>query len=125
MAYWIHVQKSGESWYRATEFDPPAPEPEGRLGYRVLCVESCGMTFWFTSKEQLAACIKTLSTKPLPSTWRLARLRGGAGPNGHWLSRLPASVKSSKGRQRVVADLGDVARRLEPDGLLKLRGVPD
>jgi hypothetical protein len=116
MAYWVHVQKSSEPWYLATEFDPPAPKREGRLGYPVLCVESCGMTFRFTSREQLDACIKTLSTKPLPSTRRLAAQRGGAGPNGHWLSRLPASVKSPKGRQQAVADLIEVARGQAPHG---------
>jgi hypothetical protein len=116
MAYWVHVQRGDAPWYLSTEFDPPAPEIEGKLGYAVLCVESCGMTFRFTSRAQLDACIKTLSTKPLPTAMRLAALRGGAaGPNGHWLSRLPASVKSPKGRQQAVADLVEVARGLAPN----------
>lgn len=114
MAYWVHVQRGKEPWYRATEFDPPAPEADGKLGYPVLCVESCGMIFRFTSREQLDTCIRTLSTKPLPSSRRLAALRGGAGPNGHWLSRLPASVKSPKGRQQAIADLSAVAHGLAP-----------
>ena len=126
MAYWVHVQKGKDPWYRATEFDPPAPEMEGKLGYPVLCVESCGMTFRFTSREQLDACINTLSTKPLPSSRRLALLRGGAGPNSHWLSRLPANVKSPKGRQQAVADFNEVVRGLAPNNSFKptpLRGV--
>lgn len=110
MAYWAHVQKGEEPWYRATAFEPAAPSPDGKLGYPVLCVESCGMTFQFTSRAQLEACIKTLSSKPLPSTRRLTALRGGAGPNGHWLSRLPANVKSPKGRQQAIADLTLVAQ---------------
>lgn len=116
MAYWVHVQKGAELWYLATEFDPPAPEMDGKLGYPVLCVESCGMVFRFSSPEQLAVCVKTLSSKPLPSTKNLSALRGGRhGPNSHWLSRLPASVKSPKGRQQAVADLSAVAYKLAPN----------
>ena len=125
MAYWVHVQSGEEPWYRATEFNPPAPEMDSKLGYPVLCVESCGMIFRFTSREQLDICIKTLCTKPLPSSRRLSMLRGGAGPNGHWLSRLPASVKSPKGRQQAIADLTEVANKLAPNNSFKpkpLRG---
>ena len=77
LAFWVHIEENNEPWGRATGFDPPAPEIDGKLGYPVLCVESNGMTFRFTSREQLDACIKTLSMKPLPSTRRLAALRGG------------------------------------------------
>jgi hypothetical protein len=111
MAYWVHVPKGTEDWMHATEFDPPAPKAHGKAGYPVLCVESCDMVFRFSSRAQLDICIKTLSTKPLPTTRNLTALRGGSyGPNGHWLSRLPASVKSTKGRQRAIADLSEVAR---------------
>jgi hypothetical protein len=109
MAFWVHVERGKEPWYLASEFDPPAPSPDGKLGYRVLCVESQGMTFRFTSSEQLDVCIQTLSQKPLPSTKRLAVQRNApVGPNGHWLSRLPASVKSAKGRTNVIQDLTSV-----------------
>jgi len=119
MAYWVHVQKGEEHWHNATEFNPPQPENDGDLGYPVLCVQSCGITFRFTSWEQLEVCIKTLSSKPLPSSKRLAALRGGAGPNGHWLSRLPTSVTSAKGRQQAVADLALVAKGLAPGSPFK------
>jgi hypothetical protein len=111
MAFWVHIEKGDKPWYRATEFDPPAPKTEGRRGYPVLCVESCGMVFRFSSREQLEACIQTLAMKPLPSVKRLIALRyPGIGLNSHWLARLPASVKSPKGRQQAVADLSAVAR---------------
>jgi hypothetical protein len=122
MAYWVHVQQGKEPWGRASEFDPPAPGRDGALGYAVLCVDSGGMTFRFSSRAQLDECIRTLSARPLPSSRRLAALRGGAGPNGHWLSRLPASVKSPKGRERVVVDLGEVAKRLGPGSLQPVAG---
>jgi hypothetical protein len=128
MAYWVHVESGEEPWYQAKEYDPPAPQPDGKLGYRVLCVELRGMTFRFSSREQLDACIKVLSCKPLPSSKRLSALRGsGAGPNQHWLSRLPASIKSFKGRQQVIEGLRDVVRGLAPGNVFRstpVRGSP-
>nr|AAK28600.1 hypothetical protein [uncultured bacterium] len=100
---------------------PTRPEMDGKLGYPVLCIESCGMIFQFTSREQLDTCIKTLSTRPLPSSRRLAAIRGGAGPNAHWLSRLPANVKSPKGRQQAIEDLSAVALELAPNNSFKPR----
>ena len=106
MAYWVHRQPEGDQWYDSETFDPPAPCPEGKKGFRILCIESRGMVFQFSSHEQLDSCIQILSMKPLPSTRRLSAIRGGSyGPNGHWLSRLPANVKSVKGRLQVVSDL--------------------
>jgi hypothetical protein len=121
MAYWVHVQKGTEEWLRATEFDPPAPKAHGKAGYPVPCVASCGMTFRFSSRAQLDVCIRMLSTQPLPATRNLTALRSGHyGPNGHWLSRLPASVKSTKGRQQAIADFSETARNppgsFKPDG---------
>jgi hypothetical protein len=113
MAFWVHLEKGKEPWYSATDFDPPAPLPDGKLGYRVLCVESQKMVFRFTSLDQLNTCIQTLSQKPLPSTKRLAAQRNAqVGPNSHWLSSLPANVKSAKGRTKVVQDLSSVVHAI-------------
>jgi len=114
MAYWVHVQKpEGLHWQAATEFDPPAPAPDGAKGYALLCVESRRFVFVFSSPAQLVEAIRVLSLKPLPTTRRLASARpGGHGPNSHWLSRLPASVKAPKARQRAVEDLSAVWRNL-------------
>jgi hypothetical protein len=46
--------------------------------------------------------------------WRDARAFAPPAPvpNGHWLSRLPASLKSSKARRRAVKALQDAPRAL-------------
>jgi hypothetical protein len=113
MAYWVHIPHAETNWQKATEFNPPAPKPEGKKGFPVLCVEVANMVFRFSSRAQIEECIRVLSTKPLPSTKRLSALRGtGAGPNGHWLSRLPTSVKSPKGRLLAVQKLSLVVNQI-------------
>lgn len=105
-AYWAHKNKNGAFWIYATAFEPPAPKPVPHKGYRVLCVQSKGFVFRFSSPEQLTDCIRVLSMKPLPTTRRLSAIHGGGhGPNSHWLSRLPASVKSPKARTAAVSAL--------------------
>jgi hypothetical protein len=113
MAYWVHIPQDETNWQIATNFIPAAPKPEGKKGFPVLCIEISDMVFRFSSRAQIEECIRILSTKPLPSTKKLSALPGsGAGPNSHWLSRLPASVKSPKGRLAVVQKLSLVANRV-------------
>ena len=113
MAYWVHIPQDDTNWNKATDFIPAAPKPEGKKGFPVLCVEIADMVFRFSSRAQIKECIRVLSTKPLPSSIRLSVLRGtGVGPNSHWLSRLPASVKSPKGRQLAVQKLSLVADQI-------------
>ena len=120
MAYWVHIEQDGLAWYRAEAFAPPAPKPEGRAGFPVLCIESQGFVFRFTSKEQLAECIDVLGRKPLPTSRRLSARRGGGhGPNSHWLSRLPGHIKAPKARERAVADLQAVVRGMAIDNPFK------
>lgn len=119
MAYWVHVERARPGQNDCPEFDPPAPRSVPHRGYPVLCVESQGMVFRFSSADQLAECVRVLSMKPLPTSSRLAALRAGAagpGPNGHWLSRLPGRIKAPGKRRRVVDDLGHVLRSRTPEG---------
>ncbi len=113
MAYWVHIEQGNEPWRDARDFLPPAPKAEGRKGFPVLCVEVAGMTFRFSSRDQLLECIRVLALKPLPTTRRLSALRGSDfGPNGHWFSRLPGNVKSPKVRAQVVRCLLAIAGTL-------------
>lgn len=99
MAFWVHVPVPD----RPGETEPPAPEPIPRRGYPHLRIDYRGCELVFSSPEQLRHCIDVLSSRNLPTTRRLSALRGqGAGPNGHWLSRLPASLKSPGGRRQLV-----------------------
>lgn len=127
MAYWVHVQIGDIAWRTSESYDPPAPGHEGRNGYPVLCVESQGFVFRFSSAAQLAECIDVLARKPLPTSRRLCAARGRRdGPNGHWLSRLPGHIKSPRIRERVVKDLRSVVSAMAPDNAFNpkaLRGA--
>ncbi|MFT3805454.1 hypothetical protein [Arenimonas sp.] len=114
LAYWVHVEQGPGHWRAATEYAPPAPKPDGKKGYRVLCVEAGDVVLRFSSDAQLAEFVRVLSQKPLPTSLRLSRQRGpSVGPNGHWLSRLPARLKSPKARIRLVSQLSALAGRID------------
>ncbi|MGY3265523.1 hypothetical protein [Lysobacter sp. HA35] len=127
MAYWVHIETEGEDWRSASEYLPAAPEPDGAKGFPLLCIETQRFVFVFSSAAQLAEAIRVLALVPLPTTRRLSAARpGGHGPNSHWLSRLPGSVKSPKTRLRVVEDLSAVWRSMAPNNSSKptpLRGA--
>ncbi len=110
MTFWVHRAigaKPGEPWLNASDFDPPLQPPISGKGYPVFYVEIDGFRFEFASLAELSVCIETLGQKLLPRTIDLSRQRGTAlGPNGHWLSRLPAEVKPWKYRQPAVEYLG-------------------
>lgn len=57
--------------------------------------------------------MRVLAMNPLPTTRRLSALYGsGYGPNSHWLSRLPASVKNPKARLAALKVLHAAHDRL-------------
>jgi hypothetical protein len=112
MTYWVHVPVDG-SFYSAEVFDPPLPPVIGGKGYPVFLIEVDGFTWRFSSLAELRACITTLAQKHLPTTIRLSEERGGAGPNGHWLSRLPRKTKSWRYRERAVAYMQKVLADFE------------
>src|SRR5262245_11069889 len=104
MSYWVHVEKDTRTpWSEATEFEPGLPPPVPGKGWARYFVEVEDCTLEFASLHELTECVRVLSMKPLPTSKRLAAQRGGtAGPNSHWLSRLPAHIKSGPRKHRVV-----------------------
>ncbi len=106
MAYWVHLEPEGESWLDASTYSPEEPKYIPHKGYAVLFVEIGPDVLQFSSAPQVRIFLETLSSVPLPSSRRLSSLRkGSAGPNSHWLSRLPAAIKGSKGRRKAIAAL--------------------
>lgn len=100
MAYSVHIEQDGMHWALSEHFDPPAPAEVPHKGYPVLCVDADGIVLRLSSEAQLKECIRILSMKPLPSSLGLSARRGtGAGPNSHWLSRLPARIKDPSGEK--------------------------
>jgi hypothetical protein len=89
LAHWVHADSA------------PAPVPH--RGYVWLHVPCGSIDMQFSSGAQLAHCIDVLARKPLPTSRQLSALRGsGAGPNGHWLSRLPGALKAPARRARLI-----------------------
>ncbi|MEZ5669916.1 MAG: hypothetical protein R3F55_21275 [Alphaproteobacteria bacterium] len=104
---WVHVPTGPvPAWRDAGAYSPPLPGPVGGRGWPVLDVEVDGVALTFSSLAELDHVIDVLSRNPLPTTRQLSAARGnGAGPNGHWLSRLPAKAKPARFRAVLVARL--------------------
>ena len=114
MTYWVHKGSGGEHWREADEVVPPMPRPVPGRGFALMHVEYSGFTFTFASLDELDVCLDVLSKKNLPTSSQLSAERGtGAGPNGHWISRLPARVTPWKYRAGATAYLREARRVLE------------
>jgi len=101
MSFWVHIPTGEAAWLEAATFTPPKPHPVAGRGYPRYLVEFDGFVFQFASLNELQECVRVLGKKVLPSTIRLSAGRA-SGPNSHWLSRLPSSVKSWSYRKRAV-----------------------
>lgn len=109
MAFWVHVPSATG----AGEFEPPAPPIIPHRGYCWLHFEFAECELVFSSPAQLEHLVDVLSKKPLPTSRQLSAARGtSAGPNGHWLSRLPATLKSPKNRAALVRQLQALQKQL-------------
>ena len=101
VAFWVHRPVDGSD-----AFDPPAPHAVPHKGFVFLHVDFDAAELRFSAPAQLDHFIEVLSKKPLPTSRILSSQRGlPVGPNGHWLSRLPASLKSPRKRMRLVESL--------------------
>ena len=102
LAYWVHVPVPGGDGL----FDPPVPSAIPHRGHALLRVQFEAHELLFGSPAQLTHFIDVLATKPLPTSRQLSSRRGpDVGPNGHWLSRLPAGLKSPRKRDKLVRAL--------------------
>lgn len=105
LAYWVHVSVPGEPG----AYKPAAPVRIPHKGYVVLHIEFEKHELVFSSPAQLEHFIAILAAKPLPSSRYLSARRGEhVGPNAHWLSRLPARLKSPRKREKLVQAMRDV-----------------
>ena len=99
LAFWVHIPVPGTQ----VECNPPAPKEIPHKGFLFLRVQFEEHELQFSAPAQLDHFIEVLSTKPLPTSRQLSsRRKLPVGPNGHWLSRLPASIKSPRKRVKLV-----------------------
>jgi hypothetical protein len=109
LAFWVHVPVPGT----AEICEPPAPKQVPHHGYLFLHVEFEEYSLQFSDPAQLDHFIEVLASKPLPTSRQLSSRRGlPVGPNGHWLSRLPAKLKSTRKRSKLVHVLQSVRANL-------------
>jgi hypothetical protein len=93
LAFWVHHPMPDAP----SHFEPQAPNATPHMGFRFLRFEFDKHELVFSSPSQLEHFIAVLNTKPLPTTRQLSAKRmTSAGPNGHWLSRLPAQLKGNR-----------------------------
>jgi hypothetical protein len=105
LAFWVHVPVPESP----ALFDPPAPTQVPHSGFKFLRFEFDKYELVFSTPAQLEHFIAVMAKKPLPTSRQLSSKRGLAvGPNGHWLSRLPAELKSPKTRFILVQHLRSV-----------------
>jgi hypothetical protein len=106
MTFWVHRQSGQQNGEGIPRLDPPAPKPVPGKGWPAYFVELDGFTFQFSSLAELDVCVSALGQKVLPTTRKLSEEHGsGAGPNSHWLSRLPKGTKSWRYRQKAAVYL--------------------
>ena len=111
LAFWVHVPVDGSD----TECDPSAPMEVLHKGFMVLHVDAADLDLQFSSLAQLDHFIEVMVAKPLPTSRQLSkRPELPVGPNSHWLSRLPAKLKSPKERGKMVSRLQAVREQLSP-----------
>jgi hypothetical protein len=113
LAFWVHIPLNDAK----TEFTPAAPVEVAHRGFAVLHVEVGEVELQFSSLPQLDHFIDVLDASRLPTTRQLSLQRGTSlGPNGHWLSRLPARLKAPRERKVLVSGLRKVRAELAPLG---------
>jgi hypothetical protein len=109
LAFWVHIPVPGTE----TLCNPPAQVKIPHKGYQVLHVELDAHDLRFSSLVQLDHFIEVLARKPLPTSRQLASRRClPVGPNGHWLSRLPAALKSPRNREKLVLAMRSVREKV-------------
>jgi hypothetical protein len=100
MTFWVHRAADGKQWYRARQFNPPAPLPVPGRGYPFFFVEVDGFVFEFASLDELDFCIARLGLRHLPDSE--PETHDVSGPGAYWQNKLPKAVLSWRYRQKAV-----------------------
>ena len=113
LAFWAHVPVAGT----LKTCSPPAPLPVLHKGFVFLHVEAGGIDLQFSSLAQLDHFIDVMAATPRPTSRQLSLRRAApVGPNGHWLSRLPATLKAPRARDKLLRRLRAIREAMLPLG---------
>ena len=114
LSFWVHRNLDGESWLRATRYEPGLPKPVPARGFPILIVDVAGVELRFSSVEEVEHFLAVVGQKNMPTPSRLSRQRHTShGPNAHWLSRLPAELKPWRKREKLVPIVQSALKELK------------
>ncbi len=108
LSFWVHKHLDAEVWSEATEYEPGLPKGIPCKGFAVLVVNALGVELEFSSVEEAEHFLEVIAQKNMPTSMQLSRQRNvNRGPNGHWSSRLPASLKPWSKRKKIIPVIKD------------------
>ena len=103
LSFWVHRNLDDNIWLKATKFDPPLPKGIPCKGFPMLVVNALGVELEFSSVEEAEHFLEVIRKKNMPNSMQLSNARNTrCGPNSHWLSRLPSSLKSWVKREKII-----------------------
>ena len=103
MTFWVHHKIDRYREFDINNFAPPLSSIIGGKGYPLLYIQYLDTDLVFSSVAEIEHAIDILGAKNLPTTTSLSLKRNASvGPNGHWLSRLPARLKPWKKREKLL-----------------------
>ncbi|MCP5051495.1 MAG: hypothetical protein GY940_30285 [bacterium] len=103
LSFWVHKHLDSDVWSEATRFEPDLPKPVPNKGFPILLVNALGVELMFSSIPEARHFLEVISRKNMPTSSQLSALRNVTyGPNRHWLSRLPASLKPWSKREKII-----------------------
>jgi hypothetical protein len=119
LSFWVHidVKNSNENvwiWEQASTYKPPLPKTVKLNCFPMLIVEALGYELKFSSIEEVEHFLEVVTQKNMPTSSKLARKRKlSTGLNSHWLSRLPAKLKSWRNREKYIPIIRDGLKLFE------------
>ncbi len=116
LSFWVHVGCDNEIWINETQYEPVLPKAIFAKGFPVLVVDALGHELQFNSIQEVEHFLEVVKQKHMPTSTQLASKKiKSKGPNSHWLSRLPAKLKSWRNRQKYIP--------IVEDGLIALKEI--
>lgn len=103
LSFWVHKHLDHEVWRSAQKFEPSLPKAIPCKGYPMLVIDVLSIELKFASTAEVEHFLSIIKQRNMPTTQQLSRMRThNYGPNRHWLSRLPSTIKPWAKRARVI-----------------------
>jgi len=103
LSFWVHKHLDNEVWPHAKQYEPALPTGIPTKGFPRLIVDALGVELDFASVEEVEHFLDIVSQKNMPASTQLSQKREVTyGPNGHWLSSLPAKLKPWSKREKYI-----------------------